>query len=120
MRRWISQHHELNFVYALDLKGKGGLGQCWEAFGEPNCFPVPTLVGACCNKEFFYDIMYNTYVPQIEKAIARIPTDKPIIPFPKIGLGCSRMREFAPKMYAHLISLIEKIQYQNIKYAQTT
>jgi hypothetical protein len=41
---------------------------------------------------------------------------KPIIPFPRMGCGRSRMKEFAPNHWAWMMSEIDRIKYPNIEY----
>lgn len=87
---------------------KGGFSQSIPCYGEPNCFPIPTLYKYCANPVYWQDNGYS--IECIDLFMNRIPLDKPIIPFRKIGQGCSRMQELAPKTFAHMISRIQRIE----------
>jgi len=100
-----------NFIFGDNLEKKGYGGQAKVARGEPNAYGVPTKVRPCMNYDdaFFYDIDYDKIVPKIDEAIDLVPLDKPIVIFPKIGLGFSELDVRAPRIYKYLIvSLINK------------
>lgn len=115
-REYITAHRELTFVYAYDYQRKGFGGQSYSAFGEPNAFPVSTMRKLCRNTRYWTDMEYDLVSNILSIEISNIPRDKPIILFPKIGLGCSRMSEIAPRLYKYLVSELDKIKYQNVIY----
>lgn len=89
----------------------------WFAHGEPNAFPVPTCNRVCPGKpdKYFRDGNFNMHKQQIDSYISRIPTDKPIILFPKIGEGCSKMKDVSPQLFSYLRNCLDKIKHPNIK-----
>jgi len=91
-------------------------GQAQEAHKLPNTFGMPCRWSYCRSNGYFSDNDYLNSTIEIEVAIAAIPLDKPVIPFPKIGEGASRLRYNAPKCYQFLMSEIVKIAYPNIRY----
>lgn len=112
-RVFIQAHREWNFVYGADYYGKSILGQAWEAGGEPNAYPIPTLLKFCANPTYFQDA--DIAIQYMKEFMNRVPLDKPIVPFPKIGLGKSRFKEFCPKGYEFLRNWLFREQYLNIK-----
>lgn len=111
---FIREHPEYNFLYSFDYHRKSAMGQATIAHGETNCYPIPVLIKYCSNPVYFQD--FEEARKMIQEFLNDIPTDKPIIPFPKIGLGHSRLKEFSLKTYLWLHSEIDKIAYPNIKY----
>src|SRR5215813_5311632 len=112
-REYIQAHREYTFLYGQDYQQKGALGQAWFCVGEPNTFPVFTLYRYCANPEYFKDCdLHKSY---IGCSFWNIPSAKFIIPFPKIGEGCSRMREYAPNLLKLIKQRIEWIRYPNIR-----
>lgn len=102
-RSYVQKHPEMIFLYGHDYLRRGCLGQAWELYNEPNTYAVPTLYKYCANAVFFQDCCYDTHVQQISSFLLKIPNDgRPVIPCRKIGEGCSRMKEFAPKLFAWL------------------
>lgn len=108
-RSFIESHREIIFLYGNDYYGRGCLGQAWSFFGEANTFPIPTLIKYCSAASFFYDNNPEFY-KYIDEAIAKVPRDgRPIIACRRIGMGCSRMFELAPKLYAYMTTELNKI-----------
>jgi len=116
-RTFIQSHKQWNFVYAADESLKGFFGQMNSAHGEPNSWPVPTLLKICQSStdKFYYDGAFEFFQRIIDRRLQVIPRDKPIIVFPKIGTGYSQMNRFAPKLYTYLMVELERIKYPNIK-----
>lgn len=106
---FIQEHPNWIFVYSTDASSKGGMGMQWQMAGFPNSFPVPTLIKFCANKVFFDDYLLQNNIAVIDSFIRRIPFDinKPLIVPPKLGLGCARMKEMAPKTYWYLMSQLK-------------
>jgi hypothetical protein len=119
-RAFISQHRkDLIFIFSDDLNGQHYVGQASQCKGEPNCYSVPTKKLMCMEegRAFFDDARFELlWKPAIDKAIEKIPRDKPIIPFPRMGLGDAKLLEKAPKTYEYLMGEINKIAYKNIQW----
>lgn len=117
-RSFIQQHPDWIFVYSFDVVGKSFFGQANAAHGEPNAYPVPVLYKYCASgRVCFEDSRSDEQWPYVQKALDSIPLDKgPIIPFRRMGLGCGRMKEFAPKMYKKMWEELDKIAYKNIEW----
>jgi hypothetical protein len=114
---FVRQHEDYTFVYGYDVRKLGMEGQPWVFVGEPNAFPVPVLVRYCpSSKTFFNDAEYNIYKAIIDDWISVIPLNKPVIPCPKIGMGCSRLNEIAPILFSYLTKKIDAIKYPNIRW----
>lgn len=117
-RTFIQQHPAWIFVYSYDVVGKGFFGQCNAAHGEENAYPVPTIYKWCPSaKILFQDSRRDEQWQYIRAALDKIPRDgRPIIPFRRIGLGCSRMQEFAPRMWQDLQTELKAISYSPIEW----
>lgn len=115
-RQFVIDHPKCIFVYSFDVAGKSFFGQANELHGEPNAFPVPVRWKGCKTSGFFSDASLHEICNLIDIAIQSIPKQfGPIIPLPKIGLGASRMKEFAPRCYVYLMQELNKIKYPNIR-----
>ena len=120
-RAFIQSRPEFIFIYGYDVIGTGCLGQPWVAHGEPNCYPVPTMYKFCPSGHvLFTDSRIDEWMQSIDKALAAVPQDgRVIVPFRKIGEGCSRLREIGPKTFAYLKSALHAIhalQPEEIKW----
>lgn len=105
-REFIQNHTDWIFVYGSVYTGQGVFGQAWVATGEPNAFPVPTMLKHCQSStdRYFFDGDYHHFTKLIDEKIAEIPRDsRPIIPFPKIGRGHSELWRRAPQVYIYLL-----------------
>lgn len=117
---FIKEHPDWIFIYSTDSLNKGGMGMAWHIAGQPNSFPVPTVVKFCANKVFFDDYLLQNNIDIIDNFIKQIPRDgRPIIVPPKIGMGCSRMRELAPKTYQYLILMLATLKGNLYDYKTT-
>lgn len=120
-RLFVQQHKELIFVYGIDIQLSRIDGQPYEFVGEDNCYPVPTMERYCpSQKIFFNDGLFTHYANFIDNAIDRVSqqafvSKRPIVVCPKIGMGCSRLNEIAPKLYAHMTRRLNQIKYPDIK-----
>lgn len=112
---FISAHPEWTFIYSHDYLRKGAFGQCIHFIDQPNAFHIPTMYKYCANPVYFQDCNYDEWVEKIAQAFATIPRNNPVIPCPKMGLGCSRLKEFAPRLFMFLQRMIEHVQYDNIE-----
>ncbi len=121
-RTFVQQHEELIFVYGYDLRGLGIMGQAWALHGEPNAYGVPTLERYCpSQKVFFDDSLFTHYANHMDDAVDKIAqvafiTKRPVIVCPKIGMGCSRLYEIAPKLYDYMTKRLNLIKHQNIEW----
>jgi hypothetical protein len=111
---FITNHCDYTFIYSFDYHRKSALGQCVYAHGKDNCYPVPVLIKFCANPTYFQD--FEEAKKMIQEFLDVIPRTKPVIPFPKIGEGHSRLKEFSLKTYMWLHSQLDKIKYPNIRY----
>lgn len=115
---FIKSHPEVIFLYSIDYLMRGGFSQSVVCFGEPNCFPIPTVYKYCANTVYLQDNHYS--IDCINEFMDRIPLDKgPIIPFRKIGEGCSRMNELCPKTFSYMKERIAKIASKDYKIDYT-
>jgi len=101
-----------NFVYGDTLwrDGKPG-GQAAEARGAINAYPIMVKMRACANdpSSFLSDILWEENCVMFRKQLALVPLDKPIIVFPKLGLGWNKMPEKCPLTYESMRQLIKTI-----------
>ena len=112
---FIREHPQWIFVFGQDHQEKGMFGQAGVAYGEPNCYMVPTCRKMCKSNRYWSDAEFDEVAVYIDEAIRRIPQDgRPIIPFPKIGMGASQMNFLAPKLFAYLTKKLDSIKYPNI------
>ena len=118
-RSFVVNHHELIFLYAHDFLRKGCFGQAWSLHGEPNTYPIFTMYKYCANPVYFSDSDY--WFIEVNKTFELLPKDKgPIIPCRKIGKGCSRMQEFAPKLLTHIQNKLAEIAHKDIEWYEET
>ena len=121
-RNFVQNHIEYIFVYSIDIQLSRIDGQPYEFAGEPNTFPVPTLVRYCpSQKTFFDDNDFTRYANIMDESIDKIAqqafiSKRPVIPCPKIGMGCSRLHEIAPKLFKYLTERLNLIKYPDIKF----
>lgn len=111
---FICEHREYNFLYSFDYHKKSAMGQCIVAHGESNTYPIPVLIKFCASPVYFQN--FEEAKKMMQEFLDVIPLDKPMIPFPKIGLGFSRLKEFSLKSYLWLHQELDKIKYPNIKW----
>lgn len=112
-RSFVKEHNEWNFLYGWDFLGRGALGQAYSFHGEYNAFPVPTMYKYCSNSVYWQDIEEGKKA--ISDALKLVPSDKPIIPCRKMGLGCSRLRELNYRLYDYMMAEIKNMAYPNIR-----
>lgn len=117
-RPFIQKHTQWRFIYSFDVHGKSALGQAAFAHNEPNTSPVFVMYKFCANPVYFQD--NDDCRAHIFDSINNIPLDLPIVPFPKIGLGHSRLKEMAPECYKLLHKLLDEIKWPNIEIDYTT
>lgn len=121
-RTFVQAHQDLIFVYGIDVQCSSIAGQPYEFASERNAMSVPTLERYCpSQKIFFNDGNFTFYANILDDAIDKIAqrafiTKYPVIVCPKIGRGCSRMFEIAPRLYAYMIRRLDLIKYPDIKW----
>lgn len=116
-KTFIAEHKEYIFLYGRDIARRGMLGQDWFCVGEPNCFAISTVGKLCPSiRKYFSDSKFNAYKRILDKDFGKIPLDgRPIIPFRKIGEGCSRMNTEAPLLFAYMTDRINQIKHPEIE-----
>jgi hypothetical protein len=120
-REFIEAHPEWNFVYPTNFWQTQRVGPALICTGLPNCFGVPVRWTLCKSSGYFQDAQFDQLKTQIDLDIAEIPRDKPIVLFPKIGCGNSRMHILAPKTYLYLHEELDKIAAEVVyDYTNTT
>lgn len=99
--------NDLYFVYAVTAIASIAAGQGTHAHYYEHCYGVPTKFRNCKSDgaAFFHDSKFDLMIkPLIDRAIASIPRDKPIIVYPKIGRGCADLPNRAPLCYEYLMN----------------
>lgn len=115
-RDFIRNHETLYyFLYSAPVSLAKSYGQIAEIL-DTCCYPVPTRWKLCRSSGFFNDNEFDDVSELIDSWLNDVPKDRPVIPFLNIGCGGSRMRDLAPKLYAHLVKEIDKIKYPHIVY----
>jgi hypothetical protein len=117
-RPFIQSHPEWIFVYSSDYMSKSFFGQACSAYGEPNAYPVPVIWKLCpsSGEKHFHDGLFKFFANMIDEKISLIPNDgRPILPFPKIGMGHADLQNRAPRLFAYLYEQLNKIKYKQIE-----
>lgn len=109
-REFIIQHPEWTFVHSKCYWPGQCVGPCEICQGLDNCFGVVVRWKLCKSSGYFSDNQRDIIMAEIDRNIAEIPRDKPIVLFPKIGCGQSRMIVFAPKCYVYLHKKLDEIK----------
>lgn len=110
------------FLYGHDVMDKGMFGHsnlAGKINGKPeheNAFPIPVMYKFCNSGARYFSDADKNCISYIELAISQIPVGKIIIPLRKLGLGCSRLSELAPKTFKHLWDKLDLIRYPNIRW----
>lgn len=117
-REFIEKHPEWTFVHSTNAWFSQRVGPASICRGLSNCYGIPVRWSLCKTSGYFQDSQRELIIPLIDETIAKIPADKPIILFPKIGNGHSRLATLAPKVYAHLSAALAKIATP-VKYDYT-
>ena len=115
-RSFVQSHPELNFIYSNDYFNKGCEGQAWFFANEPNTFMLPTCYKLCQSQRHFHDGRFEHAKQCMDEWFAKLPSSGIFIPMPKMGLGCSRLKELAPECYKYFVSLVDKVKYPNIEF----
>lgn len=108
----VKHKQDYYFVYAVTVMASIAAGQGTNAHYFEHCFGVPTKFRNCKSDgaAFFHDSKFDSMIKlSIDRAIEDIPRDRPIILFPKIGLGCADLLNKAPLTYEYLMTELNKI-----------
>ena len=124
-RDFIKSHeHDYVFLYSCCLDIEKYTGQAAEVL-DSNCYGIPVRFRMCKSSGYFQDNAFDHIRNYIDKRIAQFDwayythhKGKPIIPFPNIGEGGSRLMGCAPKLYAYIRGLIDERKYPNIVYTK--
>lgn len=117
-REFIQQHRGITFVYGASVHFRNPdpedsqEGTCWR---EPNTVGVPTCFWYCPmgrQDSMFHDSMFAVVTKHtIDLALAKIT--QPAVYLPKIGAGCSGLKQRCPKTYQYLISKLDALCLNN-------
>lgn len=107
-RQHILANPKVMFIYADDLSRRSYKGQGAVCAGISNCYPITTK-WRCCTEEssYFTDIQFDLLIKlQIDNDVRRIKEFKhkykSITILPKIGEGCAKLKQKAPKALAYI------------------
>lgn len=96
------EYTEYYFIFGDNLEQRGTAGQACIR-GCPNAFGVPTKKSPSMSADaFFSDEELEANKLAIDRAIAKVPRDKPVWWHHRIGLGLSKMDLRCPLTYAYL------------------
>lgn len=118
-RDYIIRHPEYNFVHSKCFWPNIFVGPSEVCKGLNNCFGVCVRWKLCKSSGYFSDNQRESIEAALEKDFAAIPSDRPIILFPKIGNGDSRMHKLAPLCWAYMMNHLNaiKAEYRYDYYA---
>ncbi len=108
-RAQIQAHRDTHYYLYGDTRERDSKGgQAAAARGEPNAFAVPVKYRQCANdpSSFIDDRLVSENMKMLLKALVAIPTDRPLIVFPKLGEGFNQMQIRAPITYACMLMMI--------------
>ena len=104
------------FLYGYDVQDKSWGGHSLIK-GHENTFPVPTMFKFCNSGARYFADADRTCIQHIRFAIDAIKLDgRSVIPLRKMGQGCSRLQELAPRTFQFLQDELKKISYPNIRW----
>jgi hypothetical protein len=109
-REYIISHPELVFVHSRCFWPNIWVGPSLICKGLDNCYGVPVRWKLCKSSGYFQDSQQESIEAALKEAIAQIPTTCPVILFPKIGNGDSRMNIFAPRCWAYMMQQLNAIK----------
>lgn len=110
-RDYIQKHRQWNFIYGTALDNSSYFGQAGAAKGESNAFYVVTKIRLCRsnNDAYFKDVLFDEAKQLIDLSINKIPRDKPLIRFPRIGCGAAELPTRAPLVLKYLNAVLSTI-----------
>jgi len=105
---------KLIFLYGYDVMGKSMDGQAMIK-GHENTFPITTMYKFCNSGARYFTDADHACFEHIDSCFAAIPNDgRLIIPLRKMGEGCSRLKELAPRVHIYLYERLKAIGYPEI------
>jgi hypothetical protein len=116
-REFVQSHlGDYIFIYSSPLNLNSSTGQRASIL-DCNCYPVPVRDKMCKSSGYWTDATLFLNCTFIESWLKDVPEDWcPVIPFPNIGAGGSRLITSAPLTYKFLHEELAKIKYGNIVY----
>lgn len=115
-RDFIKAHSQYHFLYSTSYLKTPNYGQSKEAHNLVNTTGIPLRYSLCQSSGYFSDNIKTIRNLIIQPALDRIPSDKIIIPFPRMGEGRSRFKEFCIGHWTWLMEEIDRVKYHNIEY----
>lgn len=115
-REYIKQHPELIFIHSCCWWPNSEVGPALVCKGLSNCYGVPVRWKLCKSSGYFSDQQQSEIYRIIDESLAKIPCTNPVILFPKIGNGDSRMHKFAPKCWQYMMDKLNAIKSLDYKY----
>lgn len=115
-RDFILSNKNLTFLVGCSVHNEPFRGAALECKGLENCFGIPVRWSMCKSSGYFNDGHSKDIEIELLVALSKLPDNCILVPFPKIGLGASRMAEFAPKTFKLMNYNLKKICYSYIKY----
>lgn len=103
------------FLYGYDVQDKSWGGQSL-IHGNKNTFPIPVMYKFCNSGARYFTDADSSCIGYIDLAFSRLPLHTIIIPLRKMGEGCSRLKELAPRTFAYLQKELKAVAYPNIKW----
>lgn len=111
---FVKAHPDYIFLYGNDVMKKGCFGQSAIA-GYENTICIHVLYKFCASGARYFTDGDTEAKRIIDFDISCIPLDgRPIIPLRRIGEGCSRMKELAPKLHAYMVERIDAIKHPHL------
>jgi len=114
-RELIQKHPNCVFVFGDNVAEEGYGGQAAEARGEPNALGIPTKLTPheYLTDEHFDDITY-VWDQLFEGLHHQLDSEHIVVwPLDGIGTGLAKLREKAPRCWAHLKSLCLRCGIRN-------
>lgn len=113
---FIQKHQQYLFIYGGAARCDSHNGQASVCHPCNNTWDIPTRWSMCKSSGYFNDGQFDDIKWAIDaslEVVKRRSKHEAIIVFPKIGLGASRMKEFAPRAHAYLMEKLREIAYPN-------
>ena len=114
---FVRQHPQWVFLHGHDVQLKGCFGQA-SIYNLPNTIGIPVMYKFCASGARYFTDGDSSCKDYVDKAFNNIldPANTIIIPLRKMGEGCSRLKELAPRLHAYLYQRLDAIKYPNIKW----
>jgi hypothetical protein len=113
-RSFVLKHPEIIFLYGHDVMDKGFFGHS-EIAHENNTYPIHTLYKFCNSGARYFDDNDSAIEGILKADFAAVPVDgRPVVALRRMGCGCSRMKELAPRYYNEMWNVLQRINVDNI------